>query len=510
MTRARNVAKVCVTALTLLTSAWVFAVANPRAATSVPTPTKTAAIPSFPKNFDYPQPAAVVEKWVSTPPDGNQRRIREHGWYLWAGLNTPSVGGRPVWRTWPTSTQAFAPPSTELGATEQRVMSINDRNHANGRSDVPEPINFPSAPKYPIPQLVKDRYPGCVVSANGSDTLRDGPTFQFNGDVMVAGVIYDGGAFNTIRDRSLFSATVLTGQVPKKPTDPPNAIKEFPHDAIVLKPMLWPVKGRGYTALPVWDDLPPSADQGQYIGFEIVGTKEHPKWWRAVAITAERPRPSKATVTYLHHVTYAPPGSKNQQPLGPNTYDDAPVVPITDFYAFRFTRGELKRMNACDRAILDASAIWAFDRPFQAGDYLVVIAMHIITKEQPAWTFQSVWWHDRPDAGPYAANRPAHIAGAVGPWRHYLLTSTYGTTQPNDPKKLPVAFNPYIELAADHPIATNCMNCHHRAAWPQSKASYLATGAGAPGPLDVFSVDNAIFDGSVTVDSLWSVSDRAN
>jgi hypothetical protein len=137
----------------------------------------------------------------------------------------------------------------------------------------------------------------------------------------------------------------------------------------------------------------------------------------------------------------------------------------------------------------------------------------------PHWTFQSVWWHDQPDKGPYALNRPAKIPD--GPWKHYLLISTYGIPQAGNYKQWPVVYNPYIELAAGHPIATNCMNCHHRASWPRAPqagadrtitcpyASYEATGKNAPNALDVFNMQNPIFNGLLTLDSMWAVSDRA-
>jgi hypothetical protein len=58
----------------------------------------------FPTGFDYPQQASTVEQWVAHREAG---KAREHGWYLFAGLNQPAAGGTPVWRTWCTSTQAF-------------------------------------------------------------------------------------------------------------------------------------------------------------------------------------------------------------------------------------------------------------------------------------------------------------------------------------------------------------------------------------------------------------------
>jgi hypothetical protein len=134
--------------------------------------------------------------------------------------------------------------------------------------------------------------------------------------------------------------------------------------------------------------------------------------------------------------------------------------------------------------------------------------MHIMTKEQPAWTFQSVWWNDSPGINPYAADRPdLSPVSAPGPWRNYLMAATYGIPASSGSSQWPVAFNPYIELAADHPIKTNCMNCHHRAAWPASSTEYEAPGG--PSALDIFALNNAVLNGKIGVDALWSISDRA-
>ena len=181
------------------------------------------------------------------------------------------------------------------------------------------------------------------------------------------------------------------------------------------------------------------------------------------------------------------------------------MVSIDDFYNFT---PDLASLGDCDRALLDASSYWANGKRFAQGDRLALIAMHVMTKEQPAWTFQSFWWHDQADKGPFAANRP-DIPGATGPWNRYLMTTTYGVTAQPNGSTWPIAYNPYIELAAAHPIATNCMNCHHRAAWSTAQpnnVSYLLDGG--PGALEVFGQDNAIFDGLLTVDSMWAISSR--
>ena len=52
----------------------------------------------FPLGFDYPQPAAKIQSWV-TP--GQGPRMRFHAYCVFAGLNQPANAAKdPTWRTW--------------------------------------------------------------------------------------------------------------------------------------------------------------------------------------------------------------------------------------------------------------------------------------------------------------------------------------------------------------------------------------------------------------------------
>lgn len=458
-----------------------------------------AAIPS---GFGYPQSAATIQQWVSSR---NIPAARGHGWGLFAGLMSES-GGKWVWRTWCTETQAFAP----AGAGEAAASGApakphvdNDRpmrmfKFGNGPNTGDEPINFKVAPLYRIPEPVAQKYVGsrCIVPPSSTSpvpTLANGTQFQNNGDVMIAGVIYNQPAYDWIRQKKLYDAATLQGMRPG--SDQTAQMPPMPAGSISLKPMLWPIKKTGYTALPVWDNL--TEDYDRYSGFEVQS-----QWPRAVAVTPQwASEIATVDVSFLDlpGVTMGEKGPR----IGPNKYRQARTVGIDKFYSFQ---PDLASLDECDKALLDASAYYAYGRMFEQGDSLALVAMHIITKEQPDWTFQSVWWSDRPGLGEYAADRPT-IPGAKGPWQHYLMTSTYGWTQPNNSKLWPVAYNPYIELAADHPIKTNCGNCHLRAAWPNDGTGYKAPGG--PGALDVFSYNGQpIFNGLIGVDRLWSISDR--
>ncbi|HEX8223908.1 MAG TPA: hypothetical protein VF605_08845 [Allosphingosinicella sp.] len=459
---------------------------------------------SFPANgFDYPQSRRTVESWVVAR---DEMRAREHGWYLFAGVNS-EVGGKPIWRTWCTATQAF-PPAAASAASPGHRVSLNERRQSHGLTTRLTPASAPPAPSpgqvgedsiaftdgpvYSVPAkvLANKAYRKCFAKGSlpTSPALNNGPTLFNEGNVMITGVIYNKPASDWIKTRNLYQASALNAYLAKG--DP--VMPEMPDSSFVLKPMWWPVQqGDAYTALPLWDDLPPSADEDRYAGFE-----RQELWRRAVAITVD-PKPG----VRLHEAKYlygVEDSAGNR--LKPRVYRGAGVVGVDQFYNWK---PDLAAMDPCDRALLDQSAWWAYNREFRQGDYLVLMAMHVMSREQPAWTFQSFWWHDKPDYGPYASGRPdIPAARAPGPWRHYLMASTYGMRDRPGGGSWPIAYNPYIELAADHPIRTNCMNCHHRAAW--AKASYEAPGG--PDALQAFDYGNAIFDKVMRTDSMWTVA----
>ncbi|MFL0356632.1 hypothetical protein ACI5KX_09125 [Erythrobacter sp. GH1-10] len=455
---------------------------------------------SMPPGLGWPAAASQIAGWVA---NRDEQATREHGWKLFAGLQEEQGAGW-TWQSWCTETQAFsiddedAPRSGGTGKSAALVAQSEKPMRAfkidNGLTTGEEPINFKPHPIYAVPQPVLDNtdYKGCIVSTPGeADSLANGPTLQNNGDVMLAGVIYNSAAYDWIRQNQLYSAEVLQGMRP--PQDETKQIADFPSEAIVLKPMLWPISQEGYTAVPVWDDL--SEDYGKYSGFEI-----QTQWPRAVAVTTGPVSSDPVEVTMLANKGVTLGGSR----VGPNTYEQASPVSIDDFYSFE---PDFASMDPCDRALIDTSAYYAYGRTFEQGDRLALVAMHIQTKEQESWTFQSVWWSDRPDEGPYSTYRP-EIAGAGGPSQHYLMASTYDWPAEPGGSTWPIAYNPYIELAAAHPIKTNCQNCHQRSAFPGQKDGYLATGG--PGALEIYSYDDEeIFAGLIGADSLWSIPDRA-
>ncbi len=507
---------------------------------------------------DFPCSATAVEGWVA---NRCGHRQREHAWYLLAGLTAPTSGGEMLWRTWPTSTQTFQTllySSTGAGSKRSSLTALPgavlerpspDTPRASDADDGTVPglddkqLATAGAPTYTVPAAVQAAYEQCLDGAE----LVDGPTFQNEGNVMVAGVIFSPDVSRFIRQKRYWDAEVLDGLL----ADGDPAISNMPDASLVLKPMLWPVPGDGYVPVPLWDDLSPTADIDPETGCErYAGFERQELWRRAVAVTAgsgASPE-TRRSVRYLvdgnvSRVTALYSAAAEGLACGPResstaplTYESAEVVSLDRFYTIRFTAEELAGLAACDRALLDASARWSYGRDFEAQDALALVAMHIMTKEQPGWTFQSAWWDDLPQAcwsdsndktcPRYASHRPAQTVAGPATWRNYKMTTTNGMTQnatasnryPPDVESgtsWPVAYNPFIELAATHPIETNCMNCHHRAAWPSRlsdrtpSGAYLLSGPGHPNVIEEFDWDSSIFEGLLRTDALWAISDRA-
>jgi hypothetical protein len=104
--------------------------------------------------------------------------------------------------------------------------------------------------------------------------------------------------------------------------------------------------------------------------------------------------------------------------------------------------------------------------PVEPGDYAVLVGLHFATKELSNWVWATFWWHNHPDQGIYADDRPGP-AVLKGVWRNYLMNVAYDMDKPREPDGRPhIAYNPYLEGNLINGLESNCMTCHRRATWP--------------------------------------------
>ncbi|MEO8701680.1 MAG: hypothetical protein ABI867_16660 [Kofleriaceae bacterium] len=239
----------------------------------------------------------------------------------------------------------------------------------------------------------------------------------------------------------------------------PGIVPVFPRSAIALKAVWYPVHREGLTRLPVWDDAPAHPDEA---GNPIR------TWTRSVMID-----PGIG-------------GADHNADDGDRIVDGVHHVPLSAFvYRTLETTAEIAAARAASR-----------DVTLAAGDSVVLIGMHVATKQIPAWVWATLWWHDRPDAGPFAADRPATLRG---PAAHYLMAVAYSAQTPEDADGSPhSAMNPYLEARFPGGLHSNCVACHQRAAY--GAVDYLPVTRGTLATGDPY------FDGKTSSDFVWSLA----
>jgi hypothetical protein len=441
----------------------------------------------FPDGYGY-MDQGEIKALMAAVAAGDHKKVREHGWKLWAGIMQPDADGQwPIWYTWPNTKAAFAPSSgatltaSAAAGPGKSLIRLNAANNA-GQSAAEPPIDPPS-PIYPIPPEVIKAYPNPTKNC-GTDNICDGAHFLFNGDILIPTESLSQQGFDWIRNSKVYEKSTLDAAHKAGQKNLPA-----PQRYIVTKHMYWPVKAGVVSAIPLWHDY----HDGKYLDYAGYET-----WPDLVGVDPSgQSVGKKTTVSYLYDVLQA-----DNKPW-PTITAAVQVYGLKDFYYHQVTQADWDSFDEADKAILNASSYWAYKQPFGPGDFLVTIAMHVNTREISTWALQSAWWSDVPNGGMYAADRPK-LPQAKGPWDHYLLVDAYGIADASDPKRLPVATNPYIELVI-HRIGTDCNNCHIRAGWPTAKYQ----SPNCPVLLEKLSPDSSCLKDLTRTDFQWIIRDRA-
>lgn len=220
-----------------------------------------------------------------------------------------------------------------------------------------------------------------------------------------------------------------------------RAIPGFPRSAIALKLVWYPLHRDRPTTLPIWDGTPARPD--------ALGNPDR-TWPRQITID-----PRTDLDRFLH------------RPLTPADLPSARRV--------------------------------AHDPTLAAGDPVILLGMHVTTKEIPDWVWATYWWHDDPDAL-LGADRPATITGAA---RHYVMDVAYSASTPLADDHGPHAcMNPWLEARFPSGLHSNCLTCHQRAAF--GAGDYLPVTRALLRPTDPY------FSNKTTTDFLWSLALEAH
>ena len=237
--------------------------------------------------------------------------------------------------------------------------------------------------------------------------------------------------------------------------------------------------------LPVWDNDTSNPEAGHHWR----------SWKRVVAVDATRQDVPAGETTTVPFMGIPRPKSK--------------VVGLNRFYVVPVTAATLGPINQAIQsrdADLRLAIRMALERDLQVGDFILFIGTHVTSKEIDDWTWATFWWHDEPDAGRFAQNRPDEVKGV---WRNYVMAIADDQVKPLESDGSPlIGYNPWLEGGFGNGIVSNCMTCHRRASYPFT--SFLPVTRGLPNPDTdpAFTPpgDPAFKPGRLQLDFLWSVS----
>jgi hypothetical protein len=400
----------------------------------------------IPAGFDFPADKRLLEDYRTQP---NLPAQRLHAWNVLAGLTRPtSNNGLRVFETWFSEDETFDRSTAAVAAA---------------RTQSPARV-------FTVPRQFTSLRPraGAVAATQP-------------GSAVLSFVLYNFAAYNHVRSNRLHIPSVLQDLVKNGAPDakiPQNrTIPPFPAASVVVKTVWWPVAKDKISAMPIWD---PATNP------EITSGNPKETWSRFVGVDPTRvdvPSGETADITYAGQVKR---GSH--------------IVGKGNFHLMELTADMAAGINS--DGLLAGVAQASFGRQVAAGDFAVLVALHITTKEIDDWVWATYWWHDKPTEGPFAGNR---VGALEGVWKNYLTNVAYDLNLPSEPDgSARVVFDPWLEARFKNEghgggTVSNCMNCHNRAS--TGADNFLPIYRGNPD----FAGDTAYAPGSLRTDFLWSI-----
>jgi hypothetical protein len=445
-----------------------------------PVPLPNPQVPGF----HFPESEATIVGWVrqseGDSPDAGAAtaNIYNHGWGLWTAVNMPTsqvVTGQKlrVFETW------FTP--QELATRPVAGSAV--------------PQSIPTRARSPLLHFNQFQHGSAVreqVAAMGTAGT----------DKVFGYVKFDPTATDHIMKQQLLSLSSLNQLMQSGAQE----IMAFPSTTVSLKSAFQVasaqtlVQGR-YYRLNVWTG-PPDTPQAY-----------PPTQWPGVVWIDMKNAGSGSGEVDM------------QASVDGSSRTDATTYPVSSMINHRLSPVEAQQFNQ-EQAGAGAAA----------GDYAVLVAMHVAGREISRWTWQTFWWTPTPDnpqfpsSAAIAGMRPAQL---TGPARNYAMSIGYdmiSSGQPNvggaNTGNVMYVYNPYLEARfapsnlPDSQMGTgpdgqpalnnvgvncNCMSCHARANYNPNNLATAPKYTGAR----YSDVEDPAFAGTLKVDLLWSLPEIA-
>ena len=439
-------------------------------------------------SFKFPEAENTIVGWTTAD---NRKAMDLHAWGIWTALNQVSdqvFNGQKlrVFETWYSPDDILSPGATPPTGAGQRLRN-------------PRPLEVPRQLQHGAAENLTAAGP------HGDATVR-------------AFVKFDPSASDFIVTNDLLSKAQLNKYLN---TDHKTAVPDLPSTSISLKSIYTPlpaaqlVSGR-YFRLRSWPG-PPALTFDQTSQMWLSKAFPPQSWGQCIWIDVQGSGNTGAGVDK----TCSKDGSSRTP---------ASTYGVDQFVNYRMTKADADLMNALTKRSPSAVTADATE-----GDYAVLVAMHVTSRETTRWTWQTFWWTNAPDnptapsSSAIALARPAQL---TGPPRHYAQCTAYDEVRPPQPNTggsnagdSVYCFNPYLEAgfsATDLPtslpgmtmlngkavktannvgVQTNCMSCHEMAKFPSDHAPYTGS--------RYVDLNDPTFKGFLKVDFLWSLSDLA-
>jgi hypothetical protein len=402
------------------------------------------------------------------------QKMRAHAWDIFAGLTN---GEDPIWDTWYTKCDVHlevkgcaASPSDRTSHRQRQLQNFEIPTQSlrqfEGLSAAPAASNPQT------PGLASQASPLQLALLIFLKNFREHPQF--------ASVLFNREAANNIVDNCLYPRANYTkpsasGACPN-PLAAPAKIAPFDRTSVVLKTS--------------WELIHPTP------GTNLAGplTTWNPDLWNQVHPENTDP------LTFMKNTLMinTTPGliCKNRD------YPDGESVPLSCFFYYKLTADDIK---AIPETLVDID-----DNAFHPGDLVVLVAVHVATKEIDDWVWATFWWDNHSVSDSYRRGRPPSIKRR---WSHFLMDTTLSGTTPiagdGGPK---ICFNPYLETRIiPNGIISNCLECHRNAAYGSTDAGVDLYGLGilSRNGKTLANGQSAIpgyFDHRVSTDFLWSLA----
>lgn len=388
-----------------------------------------------PPGFNFPGVRAELQGWADT---WSLNKITAKAWDLWGGMtaNTEQKSDGiflPVWETWCGNEEVFTRTCGKGLRPGRRFRNAAQLTHlARLGKGAPSDLRLASFNKFNPPMA---RY---LVQAQAGPA---GGTYDYTQQSSLAALNQAWPAGTPIASRTVQEA----------PYTPPGDGQQGAA-GIEIKPVMFLVKQRGLSPVPLWQGVAGASSAASSDCAKGPSPKCHPSpnlWTTCVLVDPVSTGSSEAVPSPASPAQIASVAPALLAGFSCKTFLYAPLATI---YSVQLNAQEAQEFNSAQG---NGNAA--------AGDYAVLTAMHVSTKEIENWTWQTYWWQpggDPPDDFP--GSKAGMTDKINGHWRNYAMCTAYDQTQGTRSKAIHVCFNPYLETSAGIPDGTqsNCMSCH--------------------------------------------------